>query len=144
MSTNLVKLCVGASSIEDLEGWIKQRKAAAERGGKTYEQFHTTRQMPKARDELLAGGSLYWVIRGMIACRQEITDLRPVTDAEGISRCQIVLAQPIIRVRPQPRGPFQGWRYLKPDDAPPDLAKGQSGEMPDPEMARALAELGLL
>ena len=144
MTMNLIKQCVGAESIEDLEGWIAQRAAAASKAGRTYEQFHTTRQMPRARDEILDGGSLYWVIKGMIACRQVIADLDPVTDEEGISRCRIVLAQPIIRVLPRPRGPFQGWRYLKPADAPPDLDAHGKGEAPSAEMARELSELGLL
>ena len=144
MVMHLVKLCVGAGSVEELEGWIAGRRAAAERAGKPYEQFHTTRQMPRLRDDILAGGSLYWVIKGMIACRQQIADLRPVVDDEGISRCKIILKQPIVRVVPRPRGPFQGWRYFKPEDAPPDLGADGSGEAPTPEMARQLSELGLL
>lgn len=141
---NLIKLCVGASSLEEFEGWIAQRKAAAEKAGKTYEQFHTTRQTPRAREELLDGGSLYWVIKGAIACRQRIADLRAVTDADGVARCRIVLEQPIIRVVPRPRGPFQGWRYLKPEDAPADLDARGDGDAPHPDMARALSELGLI
>ena len=144
MTMNLIKQCVGAESIEDLEGWIAQRRASAQAAGCVYEQFHTTRQMPRARDEILDGGSLYWVIKGMIACRQRIIDLRPVVDAEGIPRCQIVLDQALVRVMPRPRGPFQGWRYLKASEAPSDLSGGAKGDAPPAEMARALSELGLL
>ena len=101
--------------------------------------------LPKRVDELLDGGSLYWVIRGQVAARQTLLDIRLFRDAEGISRCDLVL-EPVVRpVMPQPFRPFQGWRYLKPEDAPADLggATEAIADMPEP-LRRELRELGLL
>ncbi len=145
MAVNLVKLCVGAESLADLEGWIAKRLEDRRRRGEPAEHIHVTRMTPKRRDELLDGGSLYWVIKGLIQCRQRLTDLRPVTDAEGVARCAFVLEPALVLVEPRPRNPFQGWRYLLADDAPPDLGEGpgEAADMPI-EMRRELAALGLL
>src|SRR5882757_8607326 len=116
MALHLIKLCVGAESIADLREWIAER--VAEKG----EQIHTTRMMPKRREDILAGGSLYWVIKGELNCRQAILDLRAIIDADGISRCEILLDPAVVPVDPRPRGPFQGWRYFEAKDAPPDLS----------------------
>ena len=71
MPLHLIKLCVGCDSIEELAGWIKQRMKQKKARGEKPEHIHTTRMVPKRADELLDGGSLYWVIRGQIACRAE-------------------------------------------------------------------------
>lgn len=145
MAVNLLKLCVGVSDIEELEGWIGERRALALKAGVPFEQTHTTRMVPNRAEELLDGGSLYWVIRGEISARQKLLDIRPFVDGEGIRRCALVLEPEVVRVVPRPSRPFQGWRYLKTEDAPADLA--QAGEalanMPE-EMRRELAALGLL
>lgn len=140
---HLIKLCVGAESIADLTDWIAECRAAA--GSDAFEQVHRTRMMPKRADEILAGGSLYWVIKGRVQARQRILALRPETDAEGKARCAIVLAPEVVSVAPRQHRPFQGWRYLAAADAPADLAAAAAGadEMP-PEMRAALADLGLL
>ena len=143
MTLNLLKLCVGAESVEDLEGWIGQRMASRRAAGEPQEQMHTTRMVPKRVDELLGGGSLYWVIKGGIQCRQRLLEIRPFTDAEGIGRCHLVLDPAVIRTEWQPRRPFQGWRYLTPADAPTDVGAGGDEAMPAP-LRRELAELGLL
>ncbi len=144
MTLHLIKLCVGADSVEDLETWIASRIAEREARGAPVEQYHTTRQRPKRAAEILDGGSLYWVIKGTIQCRQRVLDLRPVVDKDGITRCDIVLEPTLHLVSPRPRRPFQGWRYLTEADAPPDLAMSQgAGDMPA-EMRRDLAELGLI
>jgi hypothetical protein len=98
---------------------------------------------PKRADEIVGAGSLYWVIKGSILCRQRLIGIRPFTDGEGISRCDLILEPVIVRVQPRRRGPFQGWRYLEASDAPPDLETDATRGMP-PELARELAELGLL
>ncbi len=85
MTLHLVKLCVGAESIADHEAWIREKLAAMKARGETPEQRHTTRMVPKRVAELLDGGSIYWVIKGQIASRQEILDVRPFTDGEGVS-----------------------------------------------------------
>ncbi|OCW56604.1 DUF1489 family protein [Hoeflea olei] len=145
MALHLVKLCVGAESVEDLRGWIDRRLKAMTAAGQVAEQFHTTRMQPKRASELLDGGSLYWVIKGTIQARQRLLDIRPFTDSEGISRCHLVLEPVLHETSLAPRRPFQGWRYLEPGDAPPDLggAEDEGGELP-PELRRELAGLGLL
>jgi hypothetical protein len=140
---HLVKLCVGCDAVADLEEWIAECQRA--RRGKPFEQVHTTRMMPKRTDELLAGGSLYWVIKGQIQCRQQLVALRPIVDAEGVSRCELVLEPNVVRTALRPMRAFQGWRYLKGADAPPDLDQAGEGVADMPEALRKeLASLGLL
>ncbi|MGO4571083.1 DUF1489 family protein [Microvirga sp. 2TAF3] len=145
MSLHLIKLCVGCESITDLEEWIEENRVHHRRLGRDYEQTHTTRMMPKRGDELLDGGSLYWVIKGHVACRQRLLDVRPFTDADGIGRCRLILEPKVIPVEPRPYRPFQGWRYLNGKDVPRDidLKAGDLAKMPE-DMRRELAELGLL
>ena len=137
---HLVKLCVGVESVPDLA-----RRQAARRAGTGAAPCHVTRMWPRRADELLAGGSLYWVIRGVIAARQTITALERETGPDGTARCRIVLGEALIRTRPAPRRPFQGWRYLDGADAPGDLAPARpdEDELPAP-LARALDELGVV
>ncbi len=145
MTLHLIKLCVGADSIRDLEEWIAERLAARRARGEAPEQTHCTRMIPKRAAELVDGGSLYWVIKGQIAARQAILGIRPFTDDEGVSRCHIALDPKVIAVMPQPRRPFQGWRYLLAEDAPADLRARDSAvaQMPE-ELRRELREMGLL
>ena len=145
MAVHLLKLCVGAESVEDLRGWVERRLAAMKAAGQTPEQFHTTRMAPKRAAELVDGGSLYWVIKGNIQARQRLLDIRPFVDTDGISRCHLVLEPVVHETSWAPRRPFQGWRYLDPEDAPPDFgaAGSDDGELP-PELRRELAGLGLL
>jgi hypothetical protein len=139
MPIHLVKLCVGVSEIDELRHWISDLK---NRGAI---DDHVTRMFPKKRDEILAGGSLYWVMRGMIMCRQAITDLQEVVDAEGIHRCRIIFEPKVIIVRPTPRRAFQGWRYLLAEDAPPDIGSLSAAHEAMPEaMRRELAALALI
>lgn len=145
MTLNLVKLCVGVDAVEGLQASIDFNQADKRRRGVEVIEFHTTRMVPKRTDELLDGGSLYWVIKGKIQVRQHIEEIRPFTDASGISRCRIVMEPRLIMTEWQPRRAFQGWRYLTVADAPADLARGSSGLMSlPPEMRRELADLGLL
>jgi hypothetical protein len=145
MSLNLIKLCVGCDSVEDLEEWIAFRLDERRPAGEPVEQWHTTRMVPTRIAELTDGGSLYWVIKGSVQCRQRLLDIRPFTDGEGISRCHLVLEPIVARTAWQPRRAFQGWRYLKVEDAPVDLGRRRAGEieMP-PKLKRELADLGLL
>jgi hypothetical protein len=141
----MLKLCVGAESIQDLEDWIAETLALYRRLGRPQEQTHTTRMVPKRLDEMLAGGSLYWVVKGQIACRQRFLDIRPFTDGDGIGRCHLVLEPVVVPVEPRPCRPFQGWRYLAAKDAPRDLSQAGVGAVEMPEtLRRELAELGLL
>jgi hypothetical protein len=145
MPLHLIKLCVGCDSIRDLQEWIEENQAHYRRLKRTYEQTHTTRMVPKRVDELLDGGSLYWVIKGQVACRQKLMAIRPFTDGDGIGRCRLVLEPTVIPIQPRPYRPFQGWRYLAAKDVPGDLGRGSGDLAQMPEaMRRELAELGLL
>lgn len=143
---HLVKLCVGAASIEDLAEWQKGRLAALKKAGKPQRVVHTTFQSPKRQAELLDGGSLFWVIKGLIQARQRLVGFDEGTKDDGSPCCLLVLDKALVPVRPVPRRAFQGWRYLTPDDAPSDLggdAACDLGAMPL-KMRKDLAELGLL
>jgi hypothetical protein len=145
MALHLIKLCVGCDSVADLEDWIKQKLKEKKRRGQKPEHIHTTRMVPKRADELVDGGSLYWVIRGQVSCREKILAIRPVTGKDGIRRCQVVLDGKVVLVEPRPRSAFQGWRYFDAKDAPRDLARAAPGAAAMPEqMRRELRELGLL
>jgi hypothetical protein len=145
MPLHLIKLCVGCDSVADLEDWIKQKLKEKKKRGLKAEHIHTTRMVPKRADELSDGGSLYWVIRGQITCRERILDIRPFTDKDGIGRCRVVLDGKLVLVEPRPRSAFQGWRYLEAKDAPRDLSRAAPGAAKMPEqMRRELRELGLL
>ena len=143
MVMHLVKLCVGVSSVEQLEAHRSAELAARRAAGEPEVMVHVTRMTPSRRDEVENGGSLYWVINGSIQCRSEIISLEPVEGSDGIKRCAIVMAPDEIRTAPTPKRPFQGWRYLKPDDAPRDLSgPGEGGEgLPD-ELRARLMEIG--
>jgi hypothetical protein len=145
MSLNILKLCVGCESVEDLEEWIAEKLEQRRRAGEPVEHWHTTRMVPTRAAELVDGGSLYWVIKGSVQCRQRLLEVRPFVDDEGISRCRLMLDPAVVRTEWQPRRAFQGWRYLKQNEAPADLGKGRKGiaEMP-PKLRQELAELGLL
>jgi len=145
MALNLIKLCVGADSVRDLEDWIKEKLRDKRKRGEKPEHIHRTRMVPKRADELKDGGSLYWVIRGEIICRQRIRDIRPFRDKDGIGRCGVVLEPKVVLVEPRPFRAFQGWRYLDAKAAPRDLEKAAPGVAAMPEkMRRELRELGLM
>jgi hypothetical protein len=145
MALHLLKLCVGATSIEDLVQWQAGRRAEQRRAHQPEETFHTTRMVPKRVGELVDGGSLYWVIKGQIAARQALLEVRPFTDKDGIGRCRLMLGEDVTPVRPRPFRAFQGWRYLKPEDAPPDIGGALADVKHMPEaLRRELAGLGLL
>jgi hypothetical protein len=147
MTLHLIKLCVGCDSIEDLASWqaerLKQRRKAGE---KRPQLFHRTFQTPKRRAELLAGGSLYWVIKGLVQVRQPLVDITEGTKEDGTPCCVLVFKNELVAVRPVPRRAFQGWRYLTEDEAPEDLGRRSTagvGAMP-PKLRKDLADLGLL
>lgn len=137
---NLIKLCVGTERVEDLIRWQRQARAKGPDGLPR----HVTRMWPKRAEEVLNGGSLYWVIRGAVLARQRILRLDEVDQGDGIARCGIVLDPEVVRVEAAPRRPFQGWRYLDPADAPSDLRRARRHEdaLP-PTLQSALAEIGV-
>ncbi len=136
---NLLKLCVGAESVEDLIDWQRQPRAHGPDGLPR----HVTRMWPRRAGELLDGGSLYWVIKGVLLCRQRIVRLDEVDRGDGIVRCGIALDPTIVRTEARMRRPFQGWRYLTAADAPADLSEGRAaGDLP-PRLEAALSEIGV-
>jgi hypothetical protein len=145
MALHLIKLCVGCDSVQDLEGWIKQKLKDKRKRREKPEHIHRTRMVPKRATELTDGGSLYWVIRGEIMCRQRIRDVRAFRDRDGVGRCGLVLDPKVVLVAPRHYRPFQGWRYLAAADAPRDLDKAAPGAAAMPEkLRRELSELGLM
>ena len=130
---HLIKLCVGCDSVEDLAAWQRKRP----------QPEHWTRNHPKRAAEITAGGSLYWVIKGQVRARQRIMKLERREDEEGVW-CAIVLGRRLKRVQPRFHRPFQGWRYLEKEDAPPDLVKGQPADDLPEKLASELRALGLL
>jgi hypothetical protein len=142
VSLNLIKLCVGCDSIEDLRAWVDWRLSEMRSARKKPEHVHVTRMMPRRTDELLAGGSLYWVIKGNVQVRQRLLAIRPFTDDEGIHRCGLVLEPKLVPTEWQPKSAFQGWRYLLEKDAPADLKSRRADDLP-PALRAELAELGL-
>ncbi len=145
MALHLIKLCVGIEDIAHLRRVQRARLDAARALDRAATLAHITRQTPRRSNELLAGGSLYWVIRRQIQVRQKLLDIVRFTDDEGVNRCRLVIDPQLVPVRPNPRRAFQGWRYLDAADAPPDLeiANGDEAEMP-PEMRARLLEMGLI
>ena len=144
MALHLLKLCVGADSIDDLREWVAERSLIAIAAGLEPSSTHTTRMVPKRADELVDGGSLYWVIKGQVQARQRLLDLKTFTGGDGITRCELVLGPEVVETTLQPRRAVQGWRYLKEEDAPRDLtALGDAADLPL-DLRRELAELGLL
>ncbi|WP_282168994.1 DUF1489 family protein [Ruegeria atlantica] len=138
---NLIKLSVGSESVDTLMEWQDSRKPLYEDGLPR----HVTRMWPKREAEILNGGSIYWVIKGVVQCRQKILRLDEVRGEDGIRRCAIVLDPEVHRTQNALKRPFQGWRYLKSEDTPADLPKGRAEDdsLPD-DLNRALADIGVL
>jgi hypothetical protein len=127
---HMIKLCVGVAKVETLERRVSKGQ---------WLTVHT-RMTPKRASELEDGGSIYWVMKGSVTCRMPIADI--ATHGEGkASMCHITLSPEVIRTAPQARRPFQGWRYLEPKDAPPDLSTLDAGEVPE-DLANRLREMG--
>jgi len=122
---HLIKLAVGPNSLNSLREWQTQLVCEKAVKGQEGELIHITRNTPKRAEELLDGGSIYWVIKGFIAGRNRLLELRPMMH-NGMPHCGIVYDPELIRLAPRPRRPFQGWRYLLVADTPPDLASNAS------------------
>ncbi len=137
-SLHLIKLCVGSDGPEDLAAWQAGRFGNGP-------AMHVTRMWPKREAELLDGGSIYWVFKGVMMARQRLLGLEERLGQDGIRRCALILDPDLVRVAAVPRRPFQGWRYLNAGEAPPDLPAGRGREDPlPPDVAAALAEMGLV
>jgi hypothetical protein len=137
---NLLKLSVGTETVAGLQAWQDQTRVETTDG---YPR-HITRMWPKREAEVIAGGSIFWVIKGVILCRQPIVRFDEIIGNDGIRRCAFVSEPGLIKVMPTPKRAFQGWRYLKAEDAPEDLPKGREDETPlPPDLTKALADIGV-
>lgn len=145
MTVHLIKLAVGIESLSHLSERQTHRLAAAAVAGDTTVLRHLTRSTPRRSDEVLDGGSIYWVIKGAVRARQRIVDIDTAVNHKGLPRCALIFGPELVPVRARPQRAFQGWRYLEPVDAPEDAIGGpdQSEDMPV-EMAEELRALGLL
>jgi hypothetical protein len=140
---HLLKLCLGADGVDDLVEGQAGRLAEARAAGQDPRPMHVTRMWPRREAELLDGGSLYWVFKGLVLARQRILGLEARRGADGIERCAIRLDPDVVRTHPQPRRPFQGWRYLRGQDAPRDLLGRGEADLP-PGLAVGLGLVGVL
>ena len=137
MALNLIKLCVGCDTVEELLDWRRSQV----RPGQPW--ILRTRQTPKRADELIRGGSLYRVFKGFILSRQCIHGVDCIEDGPT-KRCEITLSDTVTLTAPTPRRPFQGWRYLCGADTPPDLENGALSPALPGDLARRLREIGVL
>jgi len=139
---HLIKLAVGCPTAEDLAGRQKARALADP------PLRHQTRSVPRRAGEIVGRGSIYWVISGFVQVRQRIVAIEPDLWDDGTACCALHLDPVLTPVEPRPVKPFQGWRYLDPAAAPPDLARAAAvdrGTLAMPaRMRRELAALGLL
>ena len=140
---HLIKLCVGVQSPADLLRWQRQRAALRKAEGLDPRPRHRTRNMPRRREEILDGGSLYWVIRHEIRVRQRIVAIEADEREDGRRCAALVLDLKLVPTEPVPRRPFQGWRYLNAEDAPGDLAWDLGDNGIAPELRQALEQFGL-
>ena len=142
MTMHLIKLCVGVDTVQELADWQAGRLKDLKKKKKPLVLMHVTRQTPKRAEELLDGGSLYWVIKGKIAVRQRLLALKAVTK-NGVPHCGLVYEPKLIPTLRRSHHPFQGWRYLDPKDVPADARDIKATNLPE-ALAVELAELGLL
>ena len=146
MTVHLLKLCVGIEDVEHLIRVQQARMALAVETGKPCVVRHITRNTPRRANELLNGGSMYWVIRRAITVRQPIIGIKSLKKEDGRPVCVILLENKYIRTVPRQHRAFQGWRYLSNDDVPEDLNRNHlslDSELPL-QMTTELRELGLL
>lgn len=142
MTIHLQKLSVGSESIETLQDWQKIVVRRRAKRGLSAHHEHVTRMFPKQAEALLDGGSIYWVIKGLIQCRNEIAALEQVITRDGRKACSILMTPTLIPVVPTPKRPFQGWRYLKVADAPADIGALEGEDSLPPDLRAKLANLG--
>jgi len=145
MTLHLVKLCVGVDEIDELARWQKKRMAERRKRKLKWPLIHRTRSTPRRADDLLDGGSLYWVIKGVVRVRQRIKAFEAGRRDDGTPCCEIALDKTLVRTLPKPMRAFQGWRYLEAENAPRDLdSLGKGAVNMPPRMAEELRSLGLL
>ena len=143
MALHLIKLSVGSESVASLAAWQENNAFSHKNGARAF--IHGTTQGPKRAVELLAGGSIYWIIKGAILCRNPLIAIEVHETRRGRARCSLVCGLPLVPVVPKKHRIFQGWRYFDPAAAPRDLPGGKLSKSTIPaELAGELSDLGLL
>ena len=137
MTVHLKKLSVGSQSLDNLRAWQALQLS------KTGRLIHVTRNRPRRVEEILDGGCIYWIIKGVMSARQNIIDLAEVQRADGQVACGLVLNPDLVATVPKKMRIFQGWRYLETEDAPADIKDPVDESMP-PALVVELRELGVL
>lgn len=143
---HLLRPCVGVHSIEQL-AQIQAHERRIDTGPMAGHAYFTTRNMPKRANELVNGGSIYWIIKNVIQVRQAIEDVQQQEDEGGRKFCLALLNPQLVRLQPRQQRGFQGWRYLQPEKAPDDIGPyvmGEADHQPPADMAEALRAAGLL
>jgi hypothetical protein len=135
MPLHLIKLCVGVDTPDELRAWRAKRAAEG------HPSIVPTRQTPKRAAEIVDGGSLYWVIKGVVLLRQRVRSIETLGEGVG-RRCRILLDDELVATAPYPRRAFQGWRYFDAKDAPGDLPRSAIGDLMPQDLARELRDLG--
>jgi len=148
MTIHLLRTCVGIESVSHLAEFQGEYRGFTDLGGEKLVALYTRRTPTRAND-LINGGSVYWIITRLIQARQEIVDVATIQDEDGQNICRILMLPEIMMVSPTPQRHIQGWRYLDPAKAPLDLglfnnAVAGDSMPPDPEMAAELRNLGLI
>ena len=114
---HLMKLCVGVRDVATLQARPPR--------------LHVTRSAPRRTADVIAGGSLYWVVSGVMAVRQRVLDITEEHGPDGVRCAGLVLDPALVPVEGRRVRAFQGWRYLDPDDAPVDVGDAPMlGELP--------------
>ena len=146
MHINLMRPCVGIGSPEELYDFQKSHRIERDKDGTPY-TFFTTRNTPKRAEELINGGSVFWITKSAMRMRQSIINVETLLDEDGKKFCKISTDPEIMLVVPKSQKAFQGWRYLPAEKSPNDLHPldpHHAQNQPDEKMAKELAELGLL
>ncbi|MGF7155786.1 hypothetical protein GGR40_003575 [Novosphingobium gossypii] len=127
----MTKIAFSAESPGSLRAWLESHPEEA---------LMTTRYLPTRHAEMI-GGSLYWIFEHALIGRSPILGFSQREDG----RWHIRLEPRLIPVQTKPKRAHQGWRYLTDEDAPRDLAEGETaGDAMPPKLARELAKLGLV
>ncbi len=148
MTVHLLKMAVGIDSVDHLATVQSQRLERASAPGGTGDLRHFTRHAPRRADQVISGGSMFWIIKGYVRVRQNILGIERVEGHdghEGRKRCALILDPELVKTELSPHKPLQGWRYFDPAGAPPDMTLSAPVESSiPPDMAAELRELGLL
>ncbi len=134
-----------ALRVQDLYEFQKRQKQwhTTYRGAPAFPVW--TSRKPSRVDEMLASGSVYWIIKKMVLCRQAIIGLEQIQEEDEKPSYLIFCETDLVRTQALERKPFQGWRYLEASSAPKDIGPlgGADDDVPA-ELEQDLRAAGLL